>query len=103
MSGKMIALESSEASSHCLQSISPTDPESHRGNWGDLGPKLQDLRQQNPRACVYAVGVTPWRGSTAVLRAQSRQYLERFGPAARPPKVWGEGAGRCQAISIDPS
>src|SRR5437016_4609253 len=97
----MIALESSEASSHSLQSISPTDPESHRGNCGDLGPKLQDLRQQNSRACVYAVGVTPWRGSTAVLRAQSRQYLERFGPAACPPRAWG--GGRCQAISIDPS
>src|SRR5882762_7513231 len=42
----MIALESSEASSHGLQSISPTHPESHRGNCGDLGPKLQVLRQQ---------------------------------------------------------
>src|SRR5436190_23953989 len=45
----MIALESSEASSHCSQSISPTDPESHRGNWGDLGSKLQVLRQQKAR------------------------------------------------------
>ena len=61
MSGKMIALESTKASSHGLQSISPTHPESHRGNCGDLGPKLQVLRQQQAGLRGRgAVGVTPW-------------------------------------------
>src|SRR5258708_2549473 len=41
-------LEFDEVSSHGLQIISATDPESHRGNWGDLGPILQVLRQQQP-------------------------------------------------------
>ena len=121
MSGKMIALESSEASSHCLQSISPTDPESHRGNWGDLGSKLQVLRQQQARPawtrrCWRYLGFSLTLFVVSEAAGASRfgvVYSGGPGPTAAEllngplrqvpdPQVLG-WAGRCHPISIDPS
>jgi len=98
VSGKMIALESTKASSHGLQSISPTHPESHRGNCGDLGPKLQDLPTAAAPACVEQAPLTRLHG----LAGPSAVNLERFGSARCRAGVAGR-AGRRHPISIDPS